>query len=116
MARRRPLVDGAAGRPALLRRRLGDRRERGRVPRGNGRKVVYPTSVSCDLSRANAKGQTSSAENAQHFSRLKKPRVLDRERGHESCGCDGCAEALPVPVENQRGERRGERLDGEEGA
>src|SRR5437764_12421697 len=45
-----------------------------------------------------------------------KPGVLDRECGHERCGCDGCAEALPVPVENERGERRRERLDGEEGA
>src|SRR5438045_8020286 len=45
-----------------------------------------------------------------------KPGVLDRECGHERCGCDGCAEALPVPVENERGECRRERLDGEEGA
>src|SRR5438067_11129035 len=45
-----------------------------------------------------------------------KPGVLDCECGHERCGCDGCAEALPVPVENERGERRRERLDGEEGA
>src|SRR5205814_5027003 len=29
---------------------------------------------------------------------------------------DGCAEALPVPVENERGECRRERLYGEEGA
>lgn len=46
----------------------------------------------------------------------REPYVLDNQREHEACGCDGCAEALPVPVENERSERRRERLDGEEGA
>src|SRR5207249_3693522 len=29
-----------------------------------------------------------------------QPSVLDHECDHQACGCDGCAEALPVPVEN----------------
>ena len=42
--------------------------------------------------------------------------MLNNEREHQSCGCDGCAEALPVPEENEGGERCRERLDREEGA
>src|ERR1051325_1810640 len=42
MARRRPLVDGGAGQPPLLRRRAGGRRARSRLPRRGGGPLVQP--------------------------------------------------------------------------
>src|SRR6266545_7506323 len=45
MADRRPLVDGRAGRPPLLRPRARDRRERRRLPRRRERRVVHAKSV-----------------------------------------------------------------------
>src|SRR5215471_9271197 len=42
MARRRPVVDGGAGRSPLLRARARERGEHGRLPRRRERRLVYP--------------------------------------------------------------------------